>query len=116
MSQGQVDLCQFLPPFLLLDEPSMGLAPLPASEIFEIIQRINKEEGVSTLLVEQNVRLALSIAVHGYVMENGRIVREDTVEKLRENAGVREFYPGLTEVGEKRAIETSNITREGSGG
>ncbi len=91
------------PILMLLDEPSMGLSPLLVSEIFKIIQSINQEEKVSILLVEQNARLALSIADHGYVMENGRIVLDDTVEKLRENADVREFYLGLTEVGQKKS-------------
>jgi branched-chain amino acid transport system ATP-binding protein len=91
------------PNLMLLDEPSMGLSPLLVSEIFGIIQRINREEGVSILLVEQNARLALSIASHGYVMENGRIVLDDAVEKLRENADVKEFYLGLTEVGKKKS-------------
>jgi len=91
------------PTLMLLDEPSMGLSPLLVSEIFRIIQQINAEEGVSILLVEQNARLALSIANHGYVMENGRIVLDDSVEKLKENADVREFYLGLTEVGKKKS-------------
>jgi len=91
------------PELMLLDEPSMGLSPLLVSEIFRIIQRINKDEGVSILLVEQNARLALSIAEHGYVMENGRIVLDDTVDKLKENADVKEFYLGLTEVGKKKS-------------
>ena len=91
------------PKLMLMDEPSMGLSPLLVSEIFNIIQRINREEGVSILLVEQNARLALSIADHGYVMENGRIVLDDKVEKLRENADVKEFYLGLTEVGKKKS-------------
>ena len=91
------------PKLMLLDEPSMGLAPLLVSEIFGIIGRINMEEGVSVLLVEQNARLALNIASHGYVMENGRIVLDDTVDKLRENADVKEFYLGLTEVGKKKS-------------
>jgi branched-chain amino acid transport system ATP-binding protein len=91
------------PKLMLLDEPSMGLAPLLVSEIFGIIRRINMEEGVSVLLVEQNARLALSIASHGYVMENGRIVLDDTVDKLKENADVKEFYLGLTEVGKKKS-------------
>jgi len=91
------------PRLMLLDEPSMGLAPLLVGEIFGIIQRINKEEGVSILLVEQNARLALSIASYGYVMENGRIVLDDAVDKLKENADVREFYLGLTEVGKKKS-------------
>jgi branched-chain amino acid transport system ATP-binding protein len=91
------------PTLMLLDEPSMGLSPLLVSEIFRIIQKINREKGVTILLVEQNARLALNIADHGYVMENGRIVLDDTVEKLRENADVREFYLGLTEVGKKKS-------------
>ena len=91
------------PKLMLLDEPSMGLSPLLVSEIFRIIQQINREKGVTILLVEQNARLALNIADHGYVMENGRIVLDDTVEKLRENADVREFYLGLTEVGKKKS-------------
>ena len=91
------------PTLMLLDEPSMGLAPLLVSEIFGIIRRINTEEGVSVLLVEQNARLALTIASHGYVMENGRIVLDDTVDKLKENADVKEFYLGLTEVGKKKS-------------
>ena len=89
------------PKLMLLDEPSMGLAPLLVAEIFEIIKRINEEREVTILLVEQNARLALNIAHHGYVMESGRIVLDDTVEKLRENADVKEFYLGLTEVGKK---------------
>ena len=91
------------PELMLLDEPSMGLAPLLVAEIFDIIRRINREKKVSILLVEQNARLALNIASHGYVMENGRIVLDDTVEKLKENADVKEFYLGLTEVGKKKS-------------
>jgi branched-chain amino acid transport system ATP-binding protein len=91
------------PKLLLLDEPSMGLSPLLVAEIFEIIKRINRQEKVSILLVEQNARLALSIANQGYVMENGRIVLDDTVDKLKENADVKEFYLGLTEVGKKKS-------------
>jgi branched-chain amino acid transport system ATP-binding protein len=88
---------------MLLDEPSMGLAPMLVAEIFEIIQRINREERVSILLVEQNARLALSIADHAYIMENGRIVLDDSVAKIRENADVKEFYLGLTEVGQTKS-------------
>lgn len=91
------------PRLMLLDEPSMGLSPLLVSEIFGIIQRINRDGGVSILLVEQNARLALSISAHGYVMENGKIVLDDAVDKLRENADVKEFYLGLTEVGKKKS-------------
>ena len=92
------------PRLLLMDEPSMGLSPLLVSEIFEIIRKINQEEGVSILLVEQNARLALSIADHGYVMENGRIVLDDTVEKLSENADVKEFYLGLVRGGAEEKL------------
>ena len=91
------------PKLMLLDEPSMGLAPLLVSEIFGIIRQINTEESVSVLLVEQNARLALNIASHGYVMENGRIVLDDTVAKLKENEDVKEFYLGLTEVGKRKS-------------
>lgn len=91
------------PRLMLLDEPSMGLSPILVGEIFEIIKRINQESGVAILLVEQNARLALSVASHGYVMENGRVVLDDTVAKLKENADVQEFYLGLTEMGEKKS-------------
>ena len=91
------------PRLMLLDEPSMGLSPMLVGEIFRIIQRINTEESVTILLVEQNARMALSIAQHGYVMENGRIVLDDEVEKLKENADIREFYLGLTEMGTKKS-------------
>lgn len=91
------------PKMLLLDEPSMGLSPLLVGEIFEIIQRINRQEEVTILLVEQNAHMALSIADHGYVMENGRIVLDDTVEKLRENEDIKEFYLGLTEQGARKS-------------
>ena len=79
------------PKLMLLDEPSMGLAPLLVTEIFAIIKRINREAGVTILLVEQNARLALSIAHHGYVMETGRIVLDERRE-TRENADIKEFY------------------------
>jgi branched-chain amino acid transport system ATP-binding protein len=99
------------PRLMLLDEPSMGLSPLLVSEIFEIIKRINKEEGVTIVLVEQNARLALSIADHGYVMENGRIVLDDQADKLSENADIKEFYLGLTEVGKKSYREVKHYKR-----
>lgn len=93
------------PRLLLLDEPSMGLSPMLVGEIFEIIQRINNDEKVTILLVEQNARMALSIATHGYVMESGRIVLDDTVEKLSENEDIKEFYLGLTEMGTKKSYK-----------
>ena len=82
------------PKLMLLDEPSLGLAPLLVKEIFGIIDRINKEEGTTILLVEQNARVALSIADYGYIMENGKIVMDDPVDKLKENEDVKEFYLG----------------------
>jgi branched-chain amino acid transport system ATP-binding protein len=91
------------PKLMLLDEPSLGLAPLLVKEIFGIIYRINKEEGTTILLVEQNARIALSIADYGYIMENGKIVMDDPVDKLKENEDVKEFYLGLSKVGDKRS-------------
>jgi branched-chain amino acid transport system ATP-binding protein len=91
------------PKLMLVDEASLGLAPLLVEEIFRILKRINEEERVSILLVEQNARAALSLAQHGYVMENGRIVLDDTCEKLRENADVREFYMGLSARGDAKS-------------
>jgi branched-chain amino acid transport system ATP-binding protein len=91
------------PRLIMLDEPSLGLAPLMVQEIFEIIQRINRESGSTILLVEQNARLALRVASYAYLMENGRIVLEGPPSKLRENQDVQEFYLGLTELGERRS-------------
>lgn len=91
------------PKLILLDEASLGLAPLLVEEIFRILKRINDEEKVSMLLVEQNARAALSLAQHGYVMENGRIVLDGTGENLRGNADIREFYMGLGAVGETKS-------------
>ena len=92
------------PKLMLLDEPSMGLAPLLIHEIFNIITRLNREENISILLVEQNAKLALSIAPYAYVMENGRIVMDDTAEKLRENPDIKDFYLGLTDVGGRKSF------------
>jgi branched-chain amino acid transport system ATP-binding protein len=91
------------PKLILLDEPSLGLAPLLVHEIFDIIGRLNREERVTMLLVEQNAVAALRIANYGYVMENGRIVLDGDAEKLRTNEDVREFYLGLTEVGRRKS-------------
>ena len=82
------------PRLILLDEPSLGLAPLLVQEIFRIIQKINQEEKTTMLLVEQNANVALSIAQFGYIMENGRIVLDGEPEKLKTNEDVREFYLG----------------------
>jgi branched-chain amino acid transport system ATP-binding protein len=79
---------------LLLDEPSLGLAPLLVPDIFAIIRRINQQERTTILLVEQNANLALSIADFGYIMENGRVVLDGDAEKLRANEDVKHFYLG----------------------
>jgi len=99
------------PRLMLLDEPSLGLAPLLVQEIFHIVKTINEQEGTSILLVEQNASIALSIADYGYIMENGRIVLEGEVEKLRENEDVREFYLGLTEMGKKSYRDVKHYKR-----
>lgn len=91
------------PKLVMLDEPSLGLAPLLVEEIFDIIKRINKEQNTTILLVEQNALLALDIAHYAYIMENGRIVMDGEPDNLRENADVREFYLGLTEVGQRKS-------------
>jgi branched-chain amino acid transport system ATP-binding protein len=87
------------PKLVMLDEPSLGLAPLLVLDIFEIVKRINQEQGTTILLVEQNARLALDVAHYAYIMESGRIVLDGSPEMLKNNADVREFYLGLTEVG-----------------
>ena len=92
------------PKLMLLDEPSLGLAPLLVQEIFHIIKRINQEQGTTILLVEQNAFIALQIADYAYIMENGRVVLEGTPDVLRENPDVREFYLGLTEVGQRKSF------------
>lgn len=91
------------PKLMLLDEPSMGLAPLLTREIFNMIQRFSSEEKTAMLIVEQNARAALSVADHGYVMENGRVVLDAPAAKLADNPDVKEFYLGLSTVGEKRS-------------
>jgi branched-chain amino acid transport system ATP-binding protein len=91
------------PQLILLDEPSMGLAPLLVREIFEIVGRLNREEKVSILLAEQNARVALAIVQYGYVMESGRIVLDGPADRLRTNEDIKEFYLGLTGVGQRRS-------------
>jgi branched-chain amino acid transport system ATP-binding protein len=83
------------PKLLMLDEPSLGLSPLLTQEIFNIIRDINQKEGVTILLVEQNVNMALKYANYAFLMENGRIVRADKPEVLREDEDVKEFYLGI---------------------
>lgn len=87
------------PELMLLDEPSLGLSPRLTREIFEIVVRINRERGTTLLLVEQNANMALNVADHGYVLETGRIVMEDSCDKLREKDDIKEFYLGMKEVG-----------------
>jgi branched-chain amino acid transport system ATP-binding protein len=88
---------------MLLDEPSLGLAPLLVQEIFEVVRRINQDEGTSILLVEQNVLMALKVVDYGYVMENGRVVLDGSAEQLRENEDIKEFYLGLTQLGQRKS-------------
>ena len=87
------------PELILLDEPSLGLSPKLTREIFEIVVRINRERGTTILLVEQNANMALNASDYGYVLENGRIVMEDSCERLREKDDIKEFYLGLKEDG-----------------
>jgi branched-chain amino acid transport system ATP-binding protein len=91
------------PKLLMLDEPSLGLAPRLVAEIFEIIKRLNAELGATVVVVEQNARSALEIASYGFVMENGRIVLDGPAAELAQNPDVMEFYLGLTEAGERRS-------------
>jgi branched-chain amino acid transport system ATP-binding protein len=91
------------PKLILLDEPSLGLAPLLVEEIYEIIREINAAEKMAILLVEQNARAALSIADYGYVIENGRVALGGSAEMLRDNEDVQEFYMGLSDVGSKKS-------------
>ena len=87
------------PDLILLDEPSLGLSPKLTKEIFEIVVRINRERGTTILLVEQNANMALNASDYGYVLENGRIVMEDTCARLREKDDIKEFYLGLKDDG-----------------
>jgi branched-chain amino acid transport system ATP-binding protein len=91
------------PRLMLLDEPSLGLAPLLVQDIYEIIKRISADRKIAILVVEQNVRAALGIADHGHVMENGRIVMGGPADMLRDNEDIREFYLGLSAVGSRKS-------------
>jgi branched-chain amino acid transport system ATP-binding protein len=91
------------PKLMLLDEPSLGLAPLLVKEIYEIIRGINAKQKMAILLVEQNARAALGIADYGYVLENGRVVLEGPAEKLKDNEDVQEFYMGLSSAGSQKS-------------
>jgi branched-chain amino acid transport system ATP-binding protein len=91
------------PRLMLLDEPSMGLAPLLVAEIFEIVGRLNREEKVAVLLAEQNAAMALRVAQYAYVMENGRIVLDGDRKGIAENEDIKEFYLGLSGVGQRKS-------------
>ena len=91
------------PKLMMLDEPSLGLAPLLVKEIFQIIQMINQEEKTSILLIEQNARMALNFSQYGYIMENGKIVLDGPCKTLMENEDVKEFYLGMSEEAQKKS-------------
>jgi branched-chain amino acid transport system ATP-binding protein len=91
------------PKVMLLDEPSLGLSPFLVKEIFGIIKKINREEGTSILLVEQNAKIALSTSDYGYIMENGRVVLDGQSPKLKENEDIKEFYLGLSQLGKRKS-------------
>ena len=99
------------PRMILLDEPSMGLAPQVVEEIFEIVKRLNAEEGVSFLVAEQNTNMALKYATYGYIMETGRIVMDGEAKSLRENEDVKEFYLGVSEGAKKSFREVKSYKR-----
>ena len=90
------------PRLMLLDEPSMGLAPMLVAEIFEVVSRLNREAGVAVLLAEQNATIALQYAAWGYVMENGRIVLDGDAKTISDNEDIKEFYLGLSGVGQRK--------------
>ncbi|HVQ77857.1 MAG TPA: ABC transporter ATP-binding protein [Candidatus Binatia bacterium] len=91
------------PRVMLLDEPSMGLAPMLVAEIYEIVARLNREEKVAVLLAEQNAAMALGVAQYAYVMENGRVVLDGDRRTISENEDIKEFYLGLSGVGQRRS-------------
>ncbi|MFH1114591.1 MAG: ABC transporter ATP-binding protein [Pseudomonadota bacterium] len=92
------------PKLIIMDEPSLGLAPMIVSEIFQMAARINREQDVAMLIVEQNAHMALSIAHYGYILENGRVVLEGPSTMLGENKDIKEFYLGLTEIGARKSF------------
>ena len=99
------------PAMILLDEPSMGLAPQIVEEIFEIVSDLNTREGVSFLLAEQNTMVALRFARYGYILENGRVVMDGAAEALRSNEDVKEFYLGLSTAGRKSFRDVKHYRR-----
>jgi branched-chain amino acid transport system ATP-binding protein len=99
------------PKMILLDEPSMGLAPQLVEGIFETVKRLNEGEGVSFLLAEQNTNVALRYARYGYILESGRVVLDGEADKLRENEDVKEFYLGLSASGRKSYRDVKHYKR-----
>jgi branched-chain amino acid transport system ATP-binding protein len=99
------------PRLLLLDEPSLGLAPALVDQLFELVVELNREHGMTVLLVEQNAAAALEIVQHAYVMETGRIVLDDTAERARANEDVKEFYLGLTDTGRRSYRDLKHYKR-----
>ncbi len=99
------------PETILLDEPSMGLAPQLVEQIFEIVKRLNEEQGVTFLLAEQNTNVALRFAHTGYILESGRVVMEGAAEALRENPDVKEFYLGMSDTGRRSYREVRSYRR-----
>jgi len=99
------------PETILLDEPSMGLAPQLVEQIFEIVKRLNEEQGVTFLLAEQNTNVALRYAHTGYILENGRVVMEGNAQALRENPDVKEFYLGMSDKGRKSFRDVRSYRR-----
>jgi branched-chain amino acid transport system ATP-binding protein len=99
------------PGMLLLDEPSMGLAPQIVAEIFEIVRELNQKEGVSILLAEQNTNVALKYADYGYILESGRVMMDGTAKELAENADVKEFYLGVSNEGRKSFRDMKSYRR-----
>jgi branched-chain amino acid transport system ATP-binding protein len=99
------------PETILLDEPSMGLAPQIVEQIFGIVKRLNEEQGVSFLLAEQNTNIALRFAHYGYILESGRIVMDGPAAQLRENPDVKEFYLGMSEQGRKSFRDVRSYRR-----
>ena len=99
------------PKMILLDEPSMGLAPQLVEEIFEIVKRLNEQEGVTILLAEQNTNIALRYAKYGYILENGRVVLDGSAEALRDNEDVKEFYLGLSSSGRRSYRDVKHYKR-----
>jgi branched-chain amino acid transport system ATP-binding protein len=99
------------PTMILLDEPSMGLAPQLVKQIFEIVAEINRKEGVTILLAEQNTNVALQYAEYAYILENGRVVMEGSAESMRDNEDVKEFYLGMSDEGRKSFRDTRSYRR-----